>query len=286
MASDRHRPVAAAGALLIVLSMGGAGSVAASPRAPVGDLETSTLPGASKTFSMNLYRSGTFVTQYTKKWCVAAAIQIMGNLVRRASDQSAKTQERLFRIALSVSRYPAGGETSESGWARALNRLGYGRYVVRSTKTRSAAIHMAALAVRQTNRPVGLLTWWGAHAWVMHGFDSTADPATTKDFRVTSVYVSDPWYPKVSSIWGPSLPPNSRMSVRDLRVDYIPWVARSRRTPKYSGLFVVVVPVPKPKPSLGAALSAAPSALVAAVTSAGSVRTASSMRDQNGRYLA
>jgi hypothetical protein len=97
--------------------------------------------------------------------------------------------------------------------------------------------------------------------------------------------VSDPWYPKVSSIWGPSLPPNSRITVRDLRVDYIPWVARSRRTPKYQGLFVLVVPVPKPPPPLGVRILAAPSA-IAGVFAASRAAAAAALRDDNGRWLA
>ena len=236
-------------------------------------------------FSMNLYQPGSFATQYTKKWCVAAALQIMVNIAGRKSDQSARTQERLFAYALRRSRYPAGGETSESGWVRSLNDLGYGPYVARATRTRSAAIHAAASAIRQTNRPAGLLTWWGAHAWVMHGFTATADPAKTKHFEVTSVFVSDPWYPKVSSIWGASLPPNSRMTLRELRVDYIPWVARSRRTPKYQGLFVLIVPVPKRKPTLGVGLAAAPSALAGAVGVPPGVHAAA-LRDGTGRWVA
>ena len=36
---------------------------------------------------------------------------------------------------------------------------------------------MAAHAIRETKRPVGLVMWRGRHAWVMSGFESIGDPA-------------------------------------------------------------------------------------------------------------
>jgi hypothetical protein len=221
----------------------------ASGPSPSGATATETSSAASVAFSMNLYRAGDFVTQYTKEWCVAAALQIMLNISGRLDDRSMKKQVELFSLALGQSRNH-GRMTTERGWAATLNKLGVGPYEVRSTKTRVQAIQMAAEAIRRTNRPAGLLTWWGAHSWVMHGFTATADPRQAADFRVTAVYVSDPWYPKVSSIWGPSLPPNSRMTVEGLHIDYIPWIARAGRTTEYSGKYVLIVPIerrPAPK---------------------------------------
>jgi hypothetical protein len=212
----------------------------ASPTTPKGVVAAHAGP-----FSMNLFRRGDFVTQYTKEWCVAAALQIMLNVTGKLNDRSQRTQVRLFNRALSLSRN-RGRMTTERGWAATLNAMGVGPYEVRSTRTREAAIAMAAEAIRRTNRPAGLLTWWGAHSWVMTGFSATADPAAAGDFRVTAVFVSDPWYPKVSSIWGPSLPPNSRMTIQQLRVDYIPWIARAGRTRLYSGKYVLIVPVAPP----------------------------------------
>jgi hypothetical protein len=127
------------------------------------------------------------------------------------------------------------------------------RYEVRTEKTRERALDVAARAIRRTGRPVGLLTWRGAHSWVMHGFTATADPLIGA-FRVTGVYVSDPWYPKVSTIWGPSLPPNALLTPRQLRVDYLPWVARGGRTTAHNGTYVLVLPVaPPPSPAVSAA---------------------------------
>jgi hypothetical protein len=261
-------------------------AIAAAPGPAVAAPGTPAPPGtdgaaAAKTgFSMNLYRPGDFVTQYTKEWCVAAALQIMLNVTGKIDDRSMKKQTQLFNTALKLS--PNHGRmTNERGWAATLNELGVGPYEVRSTRTRAEAIHMAAEAIRRTNRPVGLLTWWGAHSWVMHGFTATADPQTAASFQITSVYVSDPWYPKVSNIWGPSLPPNSRMTVEQLRVDYIPWIARAGRTTAHSGKFVLIVPL-DPRP---AAAPKRPAPSLLGDVAMRPARWSSLWHDTSGRWL-
>ncbi len=184
---------------------GTAGILAAT--SAVGSAPTPTAKSAAPTlaangrFSMNLYRAGDFVTQYTKTWCVAAAVQIMLNMTRRRDDVTRHTQARVFQLALALSQNLRYRRTSEKGWAATLTRLGAGRYEVRTERTRERAIHVAADAIRRTGRPVGLLTWRGAHSWVMHGFSATSDPLIGA-FKVTGAYASDPWYPKVSTIWG------------------------------------------------------------------------------------
>jgi hypothetical protein len=101
---------------------------------------------------------------------------------------------------------------------------------------------MAARAIRLTGKPVGLVVWRGAHAWVMSGFTATADPAHSDGFRVTRVVIADPWYPDVSSIWGASRPPGSRLSVADLAWDYLPYDRPGRRHPKRDGKFLLILP--------------------------------------------
>ena len=54
-----------------------------------------------------------------------------------------------------------------------------------------------------------LLAWNGAHTWVMNGFRADGDPAIFPNAKVTGAYILDPWYPDVSSIWGPSDPPGT-----------------------------------------------------------------------------
>lgn len=49
-------------------------------------------------------------------------------------------------------------------------------------KSRQNALRKAAHMMRKTGKPVGIVVWRGAHAWVMSGFTATADPALTVDF--------------------------------------------------------------------------------------------------------
>ena len=109
------------------------------------------------------------------------------------------------------------------GWAELLNRGGFGPYVVDGAGTRRAAIRKAARALRVTGRPVGLVTWRGAHS----GSCPASRPRPTRpgddDFEVTAVYIQDTWYPWVSTIWGASRPPGTLVPVGALAEDYLPY---------------------------------------------------------------
>jgi hypothetical protein len=203
-------------------------------------LEPPPGPGA---FAMNLYSDGDFTAEARADWCVPAAILTMMNVMDDAVSGARPSQRQLDRIARKLSTPRLVGLGSEpEGWAGTLGRLGYGPYVVRAESTRWAAIEAAARAIRLTGRPVGLLVWRGAHAWVMTGFEATADPAYTDDFRVTRVRIVDPWFPRVSSIWGPARPPDTRVSAAGLADSYLPWVRPGVRYPEKDGRYVLVVP--------------------------------------------
>ena len=198
---------------------------------------------AAGPFAMNLYRRGDFVSQTSKINCVPASMQTMMNIIDRGADRRASTQRRLYTLARRLSTDKLVGDGAEpEGWARGLQREGYGRYVVDARGSIGAAIKTAARAIRMTGRPAGLLTWRGAHSWVMSGFKATADPAATSDFTVTHVYIQDVWYPRVSSIWGASRPPNALVPVARLKEDYLPWRRPTARYPEKDGKFVVVLP--------------------------------------------
>lgn len=225
---------------------------ASSPPGPAGTpdprvaRETPALdpPPQPGPFAIDLFDEGDFVSQERLDWCVPASILTMMHMIDLAGDRTTPTQEELDRLARSLSSARLRGAGSEpEGWAGSLNRLGYGPYEVRAERTRGAAIEAAALALRVTRRPVGLLIWRGAHAWVMSGFRATADPAYTDDFRVTDVYVQDPWYPRVSSIWGPSRPPDAIVPMRLVAEDFLAWRRPAVRYPEKDGRFVLVVPV-------------------------------------------
>ena len=208
---------------------------------PTSQFDPPPKPGP---FSMNLYRRGDFATQVTKIYCVPGAMQTMMNVMDRGATKASRAvQDRLYRLARRLSTDRLRGQGAEpEGWARGLEQLGYGRFKVVAAASRDGAIKVAARAIRRTNRPVGLLVWRGAHAWVMTGFKATADPAVTDEFRVTHVRIVDVWYPRVSSIWGASDKPNTLVPVRRLPVDYLPWRRPLMRYPEKDRKFVLVMP--------------------------------------------
>jgi hypothetical protein len=174
----------------------------------------------------------------------------MANLIGRDPDAPpVPSQRQLDRLARSLSSDRLVGAGSEpEGWAGALNELGLGPYIVVSERTREGAITAAARAIRLTGRPVGLLMWRGAHAWVMSGFEATADPTRTDEFVVSHIRVVDPWYPRTSSIWGRGQAPNTRIAVANLADDFLRWRRPAVRYAEKDGQFVLVLPVPEPAP--------------------------------------
>jgi hypothetical protein len=211
------------------------------PRTPIPEFSPHPTPTPDPVLAMNLYGKGDFVSQATKDQCVSAAMQIMLNIVGPQSDRSERTQSRLDQLAEELSGGRAGA-TEPAGWAAGLEQLGAGGYRVEVAPSRTKAILRAATAIRATGRPVGLLVWRGAHSWVMHGYEATADPLGGVPFEVTHLYVSDPWYPRISSIWGASRGPNARITPKQLEEDYLPWRRPTGRYPGMDGQFILVLP--------------------------------------------
>ncbi len=248
---------------LLVLSFALAapdGALAATgPAARTSPASTATAPADG--FSINLYRKGDFVSQATPYWCIGASMQMMLNIVDVTDDDSRAAQEINMRAARSLGPAlrqvdhgqgadAAGGAlrgAGSGGWARGLVSLGAGNYTERAVDGYSTAVRVAAAALRATRRPVGLIVWRGAHAWVMTGFSATGDPLTDPEYRVTGVYLQDPWYPRVSSIWGPGQKPNSWISAAALKADFLPRRA-GRWHAELAGKFVLVLPVDPQRP--------------------------------------
>ena len=207
-------------------------------------------PTPSGPYRMTLGDHSDFVSQATNTWCVAASMQMMLNIVGPENDSSVAKQESLIELARSYrsqTSQPSQPSTSNrprgapsSGWAAGLTKLGAGPYRVTSAATFEVAVEMIARAIRATGRPAGILVWKGAHAWVVSGFESTADPATTA-FDVTGVVVMDPWYPRTSRIYGTSPSPGSSLTTAQLATEYLP-INRPNRPSIYTGRFVVVIP--------------------------------------------
>jgi hypothetical protein len=201
-------------------------------------------------FSMNLYKRGDFVHQQTKNWCVAGSTQTMMNIIDTGRpNRSAAFQKKLYFEGrrLSHNQQKLGSIGMDlTGWMELLNTNGYGPYKIEGAITRAGAIRKAARALRITGKPVGLVTWRGAHSWVMSGFNATADPAFTNDFVVKSVFIQDVWYPYVSTIWGASRPPGAAVPVAALSEDFLPYRRPGARYPARDGRFMLIVPTLPP----------------------------------------
>ncbi len=202
-------------------------------------------PPAPGPFAMDLYRKDSFVSELKPIFCVPAAMQTSINIMKHGhTDVTIATQRSLYKLARQFSGPKLSGAGAEpEGWAEGLNQLGYGPYVVDARASRKDAIHVAAQALRMTGRPVGLLVWRGAHSWVMSGFTATADPAYTSDFQVTGLRIEDVWYPRISSIWGASRPPDALVAAGLMSQDYLQWRRPTARYPGKDGKFVLVIPV-------------------------------------------
>jgi hypothetical protein len=252
--SDLHALIdSARSALADVASAGTSDRPSATVRASGPRMRPSSRP-----FSMNLYRRGDFVNQKTTYWCIPASTQTMINIMDAGRpDRTRSLQARFYRVGDrleedgSFSVEPGSDRFRGMGiseWAGLLNRFDHGPYGLAGYRSRQNALRNAAIMMRRTRKPVGLVVWRGAHAWVMSGFTATADPARTRDFRVTSVVVHDPWYPRVSSIWGRSRPPNARVSPRVLGQDFRPYGRPGRRNPERDGRYILVLPGRMPAP--------------------------------------
>ena len=170
---------------------------------------------------MNLYRKGDFVAQYTFEWCVGASLQMALNMATDESHTSKKDQGALWAMARDRSFSPFGG-ANPRGWTATLNDLGIGPYELVSIPTLDDALVTAAEAIRATKRPVGLVMWRGRHAWVMSGFESTADPKHLRRLRRHRASgCMTPLYPHGSTVWGSSPKPNALVSPRTLGKQFV-----------------------------------------------------------------
>ena len=77
-----------------------------------------------------------------------------------------------------------------------LNRYGGGDYRIVTSSDLGVLMRYAAKRNRLTGKPVGLLVARGGHAWVMTGFQATADPALTSNYRLTYIKTMGPLWPK------------------------------------------------------------------------------------------
>ena len=215
-----------------------------------GDTQLSATSGSVRTFgswdgSIDLYRVRAFSTQKTWSWCTAASTQMMVNLVKGRHVHSRANQYAIWKYQQHHDRYPAGVArgSDPQGWAAALNHYGAGSYAWVRSDSMASALRKAAIAMRRTGKPVGLLAMSGHHAWVMAGFTATGDPAFG-DFEVTGVYIMGPLYPLQVNSGGYYDPrPGHYYTTRQLSGAFRPY--RDNLGPKWSiweGSYVTMNP--------------------------------------------
>jgi hypothetical protein len=227
----RHDRLALALAVLLVGALAAVGPTATAAAAAPTDATSvigttfAATTQAPEPFRIDLADSNDFVAQANFVQCVGASMQMMLNIMG-ASDRTARTQARLQALARDLSGPTRAGfrrkGASVAGWMAALNQLDARPYRFVGADTLQEALRLAARSIRETGRPVGLLVWAGRHAWVMSGFQATADPLVSDDFRVTKAIVLDPLYPYGSSRWGPSPKPREAISTAVLGRQFVP----------------------------------------------------------------
>lgn len=184
-----------------------------------------------------------FASEFKDTWCSTAGVQ-MTLAVLGLADTSVAFQKELQRKVRTWESYDDShnGDWGPSAMALALDEYGAPGYEVRAYKTRSGALRDAAKAIMKTHSPVILLAWRGAHTWVMTGFKADADPRLFKDATVSGANILDPWYPRVSSIWGRSDPPGTFQNTAEMERNYLKWHRPEGRYKDRDDLYISVVP--------------------------------------------
>jgi hypothetical protein len=184
-----------------------------------------------------------FAHEIRKDWCAPAGVQMVLASLGLADTSNATQREIAGRVREWEARSDSlNGEWGPAAMALALDAYGAKGYEVRAFDTMTHALRDAAVAIKKTKSPAILLAWRGAHTWVMTGYRADADPAVFRDSKITGAYILDPWYPDISSIWGPSNPPGFFTTFAELRENFLPWKRPEGKYPDRDGLFITVVP--------------------------------------------
>ena len=158
-------------------------------------------------------------------WCTAANVQIMRNIVHRQRDHTAASQSHYFYWMRYHDRYaiPVSDGVDPQGWREGLRQWVDGRYSIMTGAGFTTMLKAAVKSIRVTGRPVGLLVARGGHAWILHGFRATADPARTDAFTVTSVRVTGPLWGRQNSSFGYDMRPDTKLTPTQLKRFWTPW---------------------------------------------------------------
>lgn len=209
----RRAPLAALVLVLGAVLLGApAATLAAGTRSPVVGVVPAT---GAWDGSVSIWRASAFSSQADTRWCTAASVQMMLNLVLDRSVTSAAEQRTIMTWEQANDSLATSRGSDPQGWAGALRHFGSSRtstYHWEAHDSMHAALRAAAYKMRMTGRPAGLLVYGGTHANVLVGFSATSDPALGGSWSVTSVQLAGPWYPRS----GLDLAPGSWLSSTSL----------------------------------------------------------------------
>jgi hypothetical protein len=193
------------------------------------------------------HHDAVFAHEIKVTWCASAGVQMTLAALGLGDTSHGFQRELQGRVHEWESvRDSRNGDWGPSAMALALDAYGAKGYQVRTYQTRQGALRDAAKAIEKTKSPVLLMAWRGAHTWVMTGFKADADPAIFSNANISGTYILDPWYPDVSSIWGPSDPPGTFQNNAEMIRNYLPWKRPEGAYPKRDGLFLAVIPTIRP----------------------------------------
>jgi hypothetical protein len=197
-----------------------------------------------------------FTSQINEKYCAVAGTQMVLSILGLGE----ATDEFQAEIGARIGEWESLDDSLNGGWGPAAVSLAladYGEpgYVIRAYDSYADALRDSAIAIVETDKPVVLFPWWGAHTWVMTGFRADADPTLFDDAEISGAYILDPWYPRVSSIWGASDPPGNFEDLSELERNWPAfegppgyeqigpgWTRPEGAYPDRDGRFIVLLP--------------------------------------------
>jgi len=195
-----------------------------------------------------------FAPQVEDTMCAAAGMQMVLAMHGHAGTSPAFQRKLQGRLDEWESRSDAkAGGWGPGAMVEALAAYGVKGYQARAYVNRNQALRDAAIAMTRTGAPAILIAWRGAHTWVMTGYTADADPTLFGDARITGVNIFDPWYPRISSIWGPSDPPGTLQDVSEIRRNFLQWQRPEGSYPGRDGKYLIVIPTIPLRDQLGTA---------------------------------
>ena len=204
---------------------------------------TPKVPRVPMNFDIVADHKAVFAHELKVTWCASAGVQMVLAILNHGDTSHAFQREIQGRVREWESvKDSRNGDWGPSAIALALDAYGAKGYEVRAYKTRQGALRGAAKSIMKTNSPVILLSWRGAHTWIMTGFKADADPTIFSNAKISGTYILDPWYPDISSIWGPSDPPGTFQDNDEMIRNFLPWKRPEGRYPDRDGLYITVVP--------------------------------------------